>query len=47
MYHMQQFFKQKELRWNELQHSGITIPLAAQECNRGHSHLNLFEPPLL
>jgi hypothetical protein len=43
MYHMQQFFKQKELRLNKLRHSGITIPLSAQEYNRGHDHLNLFK----
>jgi hypothetical protein len=42
---MQQFFKQKELRWNELRHSGITIPLVDLEYNWGHDHLNLSEPP--
>jgi hypothetical protein len=42
---MQQFFKQKELRLNELRHSRITIHLLTQEYNRGHDHLKLFEPP--
>jgi hypothetical protein len=40
MDYMQQFFKQKDYDTQR-----ITIPLATQEYSRGHSQLNLSEPP--